>query len=52
LEVITGPPFITVLPQQTVAVPFNILTQKRGCVEGIVSFVYDAQFVSEMGLDK
>jgi len=52
LDSITGPPFITVLPQQTASVPFNILTQRRGVQDGVVCFVYDANFVREMGLDR
>ena len=49
---VTGPAFVTVLPQQTVQVPINILTLKRGFSEGIISFVYDEEFVTRMGLGR
>ena len=48
----TGPAFVTVLPQQTVQVPINILTLKRGFSEGIISFVYDEEFVTRMRLGR
>ena len=51
-DLITGPPFVTVLPQQTASVPFNILTRKRGITDCVVCFVYDESFINEMGLNR
>ena len=52
MDFATGPAFVTVLPQQTVQVPINILTLKRGLSEGVISFVYDKEFVTRMGLGR
>ncbi|XP_057307230.1 cilia and flagella-associated protein 47-like isoform X2 [Hydractinia symbiolongicarpus] len=52
LDMLTGPAFITVLPNQTIHVPITVLTKKRGIMEGMVMFVYDAEFVEQMGLGR
>ena len=52
MDVIAGPSFVTVLPRQTIQVPIDVLTKKRGIFEGTLMFIYDKEYVDRTGLGR
>ena len=52
LNIVTGPLFIPLLSKQTAQIPIRVLALKRGCTEGVIFFVYDADVVTNMGLNR